>query len=250
MYKDESESLIIIDIETVSEYPSFTDLPDTWKKLWESKVQKIIPQQKSFEEFYKERAGVMAEFAKIVCISIGWVQTNEHQYLRIRSFSDEDEKELLLNFIQGIKSISAKNIKWSFAGHNIKEFDIPFICRRMLVHAIELPSFLKFQNMKPWEVEIFDTFHYWRFGDYKNYTSLDLLANALKIPSSKDDIDGSMIHDLYWTEDEFLKQSNIMKIINYCQKDIITTTNIIFRFKNMPLIPKGNICITDNVSVS
>lgn len=249
MYKSDSESFIVIDIETVSEYASYNDLSEKWKKLWEGKVNRILPEGTSFEKFYKERAGVMAEFSKIICISIGWVKTNDLSYLRIKSFSDPDEKDLLLNFIQGIKSISVKNIQWSFAGHNIKEFDIPFICRRMLIHSIELPSFLKFQNMKPWEVDIFDTFQYWRFGDYKNYTSLDLLATALQIPSSKDNIDGSMIHELYWIEDELQKQINILQIINYCQKDVITTTNVIFRLKNMPLISKGNICITDNLSV-
>ncbi|MEO5968157.1 MAG: ribonuclease H-like domain-containing protein [Ferruginibacter sp.] len=250
MYKSASESLIVIDIETVSEFASYNDLSSNWKKLWEAKIKKNLPEGVSVEQFYVDRAGVMAEFSKIICISIGWVQTNDTPYLRIKSFSDTDEKELLINFIQGIKSISAKNIRWSFGGHNIREFDIPFICRRMLIHSLELPPFLKFQNMKPWEIDVFDTFQYWRFGDYKNYTSLDLLATALSVPTSKDDIDGSMIHNLYWIDDELQKQMNILRIINYCQKDIITTTNIIFKLKNMPLIPKGNICITDNLSLA
>lgn len=250
MTKNHIESLIVIDIETVSEYQSYNDLDETWKKLWQAKICKNPAGNENYEQLYKERAGVMAEFSKIICISIGWLQTNDLQYLRVKSFSDPDEKDLLLNFIQGIKSISAKNIKWSFAGHNIKEFDLPFICRRMLVHSIELPEFLQFQNLKPWEVNVFDTFQYWKFGDYKNYTSLNLLANALKLPSSKDEIDGSMIHDLYWTDDALQKQVNMLNIISYCQNDVITTTNIIFKFKNMPPLQVGNICITDNLSVS
>ena len=126
--------------------------------------------------------------------------------------------------------MEANNNKWSFTGHNIKEFDIPFICRRLLINGLNIPPFLDFQNMKPWETNMVDTFQYWRFGDYKHYTSLKLLAAALNVPSPKDDIDGSMVGEVYWVE------KNLERIVTYCQKDVVTVANIILRFKHLPLL--------------
>jgi uncharacterized protein YprB with RNaseH-like and TPR domain len=232
------ENLILIDIETVPQSPQFDLLDNGWKQLWEEKTQRSIPDFTSAEEFYPQRAGVMAEFAKIVCISMGYFhkQGNVMQ-LRIKSFYGDDEKLLLQNFIATVNQIEAKNGKWSFAGHNIKEFDIPFICRRLLINSLPLPAYLNFQNMKPWDTNIVDTFQYWRFGDYKNYTSLKLLAAALGVPSPKDDIDGSMVAEVYW------KEKNIDRIATYCQKDVLTTANIILRFKKMPLLKEDEVVI-------
>ncbi len=175
----------------------------------------------------------MAEFAKVVCISMGYfVQVDGVRNLRIKSFYDSEETDLLNNFIQTLDQIEIKNKHWAFAGHNIKEFDIPFICRRLLINGIRIPKYLNFQNMKPWETNMVDTFQYWRFGDYKHYTSLKLLAAALQVPSPKDDIDGSMVGDVYW------KEHNLERIVTYCQKDVVTTGNIVLRFKNLPLLPE------------
>ena len=131
--------------------------------------------------------------------------------------------------------METNNNKWSFTGHNIKEFDIPFICRRLLINGLVIPPFLDFQNMKPWETNMIDTFQYWRFGDYKHYTSLKLLAAALNVPSPKDDIDGSMVGDVYW------KEKNLERIVTYCQKDVVTTANIVLRFKNLQLLNEGDV---------
>lgn len=232
------DNLLLIDIETVPQHPSFDLLTEDWQHLWEEKTQRSLPDFTSAAEFYPQRAGVMAEFAKIVCISIGYFtkQVSVLQ-LRLKSFYGEDEKKLLQEFITTVNQMEAKNNKWSFAGHNIKEFDIPFICRRLLINGLSIPAYLDFQNMKPWDTNTIDTFQYWRFGDYKNYTSLKLLAAALGVPSPKDDIDGSMVADVFW------KEKNIERIATYCQKDVVTTGNIILRFKNMELLKGDDVVI-------
>jgi 3'-5' exonuclease len=232
------ENLILIDIETVPQHPDFDLLNDEWKQLWQEKTQRSLPDFTSPAEFYPQRAGVMAEFAKIICISMGYFtkQGNVLQ-LRLKSFYGNDEKVLLQSFVTVLNQVETKNNKWSFAGHNIKEFDIPFICRRLLVNSLPIPAYLDFQNMKPWDTNMVDTFQYWRFGDYKNYTSLKLLAAAMGVPSPKDDIDGSMVADVYW------KEKNIERIVTYCQKDVVTTGNIILRFKNMELLKEEQVVI-------
>ena len=230
------ENLLLIDIETVSEYATFNELNEDWQELWQEKVQRQLPEETSPAEFYPQRAGVMAEFAKVICISVGYFRREGKAFrLRVKSFYGDDEKKLLQEFIEALKKMEVNNNKWSFTGHNIKEFDIPFICRRLLINGLSIPPFLDFQNMKPWETNMVDTFQYWRFGDYKHYTSLKLLAATLQVPSPKDDIDGSMVGDVYW------KEKNLERIAVYCQKDVVTTGNIILRFKNLPLLTDDEI---------
>ncbi|MBK7121485.1 MAG: ribonuclease H-like domain-containing protein [Chitinophagaceae bacterium] len=227
------ENLLLIDIETVSEYATFNELNKDWKQLWEEKVQRSLHEDTTAEAFYPQRAGVMAEFAKVICISVGYFKREGKELkLRVKSFYGDDEKMLLQDFMAALQKMEINNNKWSFTGHNIKEFDIPFICRRLLINGLTIPPFLDFQNMKPWETNMVDTFQYWRFGDYKHYTSLKLLAAALQVPSPKDDIDGSMVGDVYW------KEHNLERIVTYCQKDVVTTGNIVLRFKNLPLLPE------------
>jgi 3'-5' exonuclease len=231
-----TENLLFIDIETVSEKATYQNLTETWQELWTEKTQRILPSENTAAEFYEQRAGVMAEFAKVICISIGYFRyEGEVMQLRIKSFYADEEKKILQDFIATLNHMEIQNNKWCFAGHNIKEFDIPFLCRRLLINGMPIPEYIDFQNMKPWETNSIDTFQYWRFGDYKNYTSLKLLAAALGIASPKDDIDGSQVGTVYW------KENNLQRIVTYCQKDIITTANILLRFKNMPLIEHDNV---------
>jgi 3'-5' exonuclease len=235
------EHFLIIDIETVSEKKDFTHLADDWQTLWQEKVQKIVPENSTIEIFYNQRAAVMAEFAKIVCISIGYFNTQKELQFRVKSIAGRNEKEILELFIATITQLETIHKKWCFTGHNIKEFDIPFICRRLLINNLPIPSYLDFQNMKPWETNLIDTFQYWRFGDYKNYTSLKLLAASLQIPSPKDDIDGSMVGKVYWEEED------INRIANYCEKDVATVANIILKFKNKPLLTTDQIIFVNKV---
>lgn len=231
-----TQNLLFIDIETVSEKATYQNLTENWQELWTEKTQRILPSENTAAEFYEQRAGVMAEFAKVICISIGYFKyEGEVMQLRIKSFYADEEKKVLQDFIATLNQMEIQNNKWCFAGHNIKEFDIPFLCRRLLINGMPIPEYIDFQNMKPWETNSIDTFQYWRFGDYKNYTSLKLLAAALGIASPKDDIDGSQVGEVYW------KENDLQRIVTYCQKDIITTANILLRFKNMPLIEHNNV---------
>ena len=143
---------------------------------------------------------------------------------------------MLQSFIQTVNQLEASNNKWSFTGHNIKEFDIPFLCRRLLINDLPIPAYLDFQNMKPWETNLIDTFQYWRFGDYKNFTSLKLLAAALNVPSPKDDIDGSQVGHVYWNEND------LPRICTYCQKDVVATAQLLRRYRGEDLITED--CIT------
>ena len=225
------ENFLVIDIETVSAKPDFEELDSEWKHLWDEKVLRSLPESITSSEYYPQRAGIMAEFAKVVCISVGYFKKEkaEHQF-RVKSLFGHDEKELLQQFVKTINQLEAVHNRWCFTGHNIKEFDIPFLCRRLLINGIGIPAYLDFQNMKPWETNLVDTFQYWRFGDYKNFTSLKLLAAALNVPSPKDDIDGSMVGEVYW------KDKDLQRIATYCQKDVVTVANIVLRFRNLPLL--------------
>ncbi|MEJ7586283.1 MAG: ribonuclease H-like domain-containing protein [Ferruginibacter sp.] len=225
------EHLLVIDIETVSCKKDYESLDSAWQHLWEEKVNRSLPENVTAAEYYPLRAGIMAEFAKVVCISIGYFKKEKEQHqFRVKSIFKEQETELLQSFVSTVNQLEAVHKQWCFTGHNIKEFDIPFLCRRLLVNGLTIPVYLDFQNMRPWETHVVDTFQYWRFGDYKNYTSLKLLAAALNVPSPKDDIDGSMVGDVYWNDND------LQRIAVYCQKDVVTVANIIMRFKNLPLL--------------
>ena len=230
---------LIIDIETVPGVPHFQELPEEWKGLWMGKISKTVPENISPDESYADRAGIFAEFGRVVCISAGFFyrEKNEEIFFKIKSIAGNDEQELLKNFFDLVEKFREKRPRFSFAGHNIREFDIPFICRRTLANRMQLPAFLQFSGMKPWEVNMVDTLQFWKFGDFKNYTSLSLLTAVLGIPTPKDDIDGSMVRTVYYEE------KNISRIVDYCQKDVIAVANIILRFRNLPLLPAENISI-------
>ena len=232
------ENLFLIDIETVSGVQHFQLLDDEWKELWTEKILKTLPPGTSPEEYYPQRAAILAEFAKVICISTGYFKKeNDEWQLRIKSFYSENEKEVLESFIKMLHQLHSKNARWVFTGHNIKEFDIPFLSRRMMVNGISIPPYIDFQNMKPWETPVLDTLHLWRFGDYKHYTSLKLLAATLDVPSPKDDIDGSKVGEVFW------KEKDLKRIAVYCQKDVATVANVILKFKNLPLLKEEQIIL-------
>jgi len=234
------ENLLLIDIETVSEKEHYHLLDDNWKELWNEKTSRQLPAGTSPEEFYPMRAAILAEFAKVACISFGYFKKIDNEWqLRIKSLCSEDEEQLLNDFLITLKKLHLNNQRWILCGHNIKEFDVPFLCRRMLIKYIPLPSFLDFQNMKPWDTPVLDTLHLWRFGDYKHYTSLKLLAAVLGVPSPKDDIDGSQVGNVYW------KEKDLNRISIYCEKDVATVANIILRFKGLPLLREEQIIFVD-----
>ncbi len=241
MQKFQLENLFLIDIETVSEKEDFHLLDDVWKELWIGKISKSLPENTTAEQYYPMRAAILAEFAKVICISFGYFKKEKNEWqLRIKSLHAENENDLLLQFVETLKQLHSNNQQWIFTGHNIKEFDVPFLCRRMLVNGIAIPTFIDFQNMKPWETPVIDTLHLWRFGDYKHYTSLNLLAATLGVPSPKDDIDGSQVGHVYW------KEKDLTRIACYCEKDVATVGNIILKFKGMPLLKTEQIIFVRN----
>lgn len=229
-------NILFLDIETVSQQATYAELDAEWKELWDHKTRYLIknPETETSETIYS-RAAIYAEFGKIICISCGCIQGNGgDKKLVIKSYSTNDEKKLLADFAQMLGGWSGQADKYLCA-HNGKEFDYPYLCRRMIINGIEIPEVLKISGRKPWEVRHLDTLELWKFGDYKSYTSLKLLAKVLGIPSPKDDIDGSMVNEVYYV------QKDIERIIEYCQKDVITLTQILLRFHCEELIKPTNI---------
>jgi 3'-5' exonuclease len=229
-------NLLLLDIETVPQQPSFNLLESDWQSLWIDKISKTVPENFSPEESYR-KAGILAEFGKIICISTAFFYENDNKQiqLRVKSIYGDDEKEILEKFIILCDKVYQHNKHFQFAGHNIKEFDIPYICRRLLINHMALPEYLQLHDKKPWEVKMFDTLNWWKFGDNKNYVSLHLLASVLNIPTSKTDMDGSKVQDVYYQE------KNLLRIVEYCQKDVIVTANIILRFQNIALLKEEDI---------
>lgn len=225
-------NLMVIDIETVPQYGSYDEVPEHFQKLWDAKTQ-YQRKEETAAEFY-ERAGIWAEFGKIVCISMGIFTSARNPGLRVKSFASHDEKELLANFADLLVSQSPALI---LCAHNGKEFDFPYLCRRMLINGIKIPSQLELSGKKPWEINHLDTMELWKFGDYKNYTSLNLLAAIFGIPTSKDDIDGSMVGEVYWKDNE------LERICVYCQKDVVVTAQLLRKYRGEDLIPTENITI-------
>ena len=224
-------NLMVLDIETVPQYATHAEVPENLQELWEAKTQ-YQRKEATGEEFY-DRAGIWAEFGKIVCISVGIFLNGKRAGLRIKSFAGHDEKELLENFSKMLGSQPASII---LCAHNGKEFDFPYICRRMLINGVPFPPHLQIAGKKPWEINHLDTMELWKFGDYKNYTSLNLLTAIFNIPTSKDDIDGSEVGHVYWVEDD------LPRICTYCQKDVIATAQLIRRYRGEPLVQEE--CIT------
>ncbi len=235
------DRLLVLDIETVPQFASFEQLPEVWKDLWADKISKTMPENFSAADSYQQRAGIQAEFGKIICISTGFFYTDKggRMCFRLKSYAGDNETTLLQEFTKAVEKFHTSTPDMHFAGHNIKEFDIPYISRRMLINQLPLPSFLQFSGKKPWETNLIDTMQLWKFGDYKNYTSLHLLANCLGIETPKDGIDGSMVKDLYY------KEQNLKRIVEYCQKDVVAVAQIFLRFQQLPLLPKENIFIAE-----
>jgi DNA polymerase elongation subunit (family B) len=214
--------MLFIDIETVPLYPLFEKLDATGRELWEKKHKTLRIENESLKQSYESRAGIYAEFGKVICISVGVIFVNDsgRQSLKIKSFAGDDEKALLETFSTMLSTNYKLPDSCRLCGHNIREFDVPYLCRRMLIQNIPIPNVLNYSGKKPWEVNEIDTLQMWRFGDFKNYTSLRLLAYVLNIPTPKDDIDGSDVARVYWQE------NNLDRIVTYCQKDVLTVARL------------------------
>lgn len=222
--------VLFLDVETAPVVHKYSQLDTTMRNMWDSKFR--FQKEESPEEGYK-KAGIYAEFAKIICISVGILTEDK---FRVKSFYGDDEKKILTDFA-ALLNKHYNNKDKMLCAHNGKEFDFPFMARRMLINGVKLPKLLNIAGKKPWEIHHLDTMELWKFGDYKSYTSLNLLAAIFNIPTPKDDIDGSDVARVYWEE------KNIERIVTYCQKDVLTVAQLLLRFLNQPLIDDKNISI-------
>ena len=235
------DKILFLDIETVPQTALLSEMSDDLQHLWEEKFEAQkrrmpdrYPDGTDASESFSKEGGIYAEFGRVVCISVGMVYAKEGEsHFRLKSYAGEDEKALLTDFAQLLnKTISPEH---NLCGHNIKEFDIPYIARRMLINGIFLPDVLNVSSKKPWEVKFLDTLEMWRFGDYKNYTSLKLLTAIFGIPTPKDDIDGSQVAGVFYGE------KNINRIATYCEKDVLATAQLYHKLCGLPLIDEKNV---------
>jgi len=234
--KLQPQNILFLDIETVPEFENFSDLSKEMQELFAKKTQYQRKEDFTPEQFY-ERAGIWAEFGKIICISVGFFSSFEKERtFRIKSFFGDDEKQLLLDFKELLEDHFSKP-KHVLCAHNGKEFDFPFIARRMIINRIKLPNKLNLFGKKPWEIDHIDTLDLWKFGDYKHYTSLSLLTTILGIPSPKDDINGSQVGDVYY------KEKNLKRIVTYCEKDTLAIAQLLLRFSNFELLQENEIIV-------
>lgn len=232
----ELRDILFIDIETVASTDDYASVDERMKVQWSRRANFFRRDSKlTDEELFHERAGIYAEFGKIVCVAVGKYIDNESGGLSLRTkvYCHHSEADLLLDFKQMVEKFDASNLR--LCAHNGKEFDYPYLCRRMLINSIPLPAVLNLSGKRAWEVPHLDTMELWKFGDYKHYTSLDLLAALFHIPTSKDKIDGSQVNRVYHQE------KDLHKIAEYCRADVVVLAQLFLKLKGYPLIPDDNI---------
>ena len=225
------ETILFLDIETVPAYATYAELPECMRKCWDKKANVLKKNDEDTPESLYQRAGIYAEYGKIVCISVAYIRTDK---LRIKSFYGENEKDVLNDFADLLNRYFNASQHYLCA-HNGKEFDFPYLCRRMLIHKIPLPFLLNVSGKKPWETAFLDTMDMWRFGDYKNYTSLEVLALLFNIDTPKDDLDGSMVAQTYW------EHHDLERIKTYCEKDVLTIVQLYLSYQAKDLLKKEDI---------
>jgi predicted PolB exonuclease-like 3'-5' exonuclease len=231
-------NILFLDIETVPAYRALLDVPEKMRTLWEKKSSYLKKENETPGDLYA-RAGIFAEFGKIICICTGMIGLqDEKRVLRLKSFYAADERTLLLEFADLVNRLSQKK-EIDLCAHNGREFDFPYIARRMLINRLTLPALFDIAGKRPWEIRHIDTLELWKFGDHKHYTSLDLLTSVFEITSPKTDIDGSQVARVYW-EDHDLK-----RIVEYCRRDVIAIAQLLLRFKGEEMLDPENIVVID-----
>ncbi len=224
------EKVLFLDIETVPQVGNWQHLDEPTQNLWDKKTRLQRKDDFTAEEFYKQRGGIMAEFGKIICISVGIIEKSEK--IIIKSFYGDDEKQLLEEFGEIFNRPKLRDV--ILCAHNGKEFDFPWIARRFLINGMHPPKPFQLFGKKPWEIQHLDTMELWKFGDYKSYVSLELLAHVFGIPTPKDDIDGSMVASIYYIE------KDLFRIVQYCEKDVLTLANVFRRMRQENLLQKSD----------
>ena len=226
--------VLFLDIETVPVAPDYESMDDKLAYLWEKKSAWFRKDGEEPADVF-ERAGIYSEFGKIITISVGIVTGNtNNRSIRLKSFFGDDEVKLLEDFAVMLNNFCTGK-EALLCAHNGKEFDFPYIERRMLIHGLNIPAILDNAGKKPWEINLLDTMELWKFGDYKHYTSLELITTLLNIPTPKDDIDGSMVATVYW------KDKDLNRIVEYCEKDVIALIQVFLKFRGEKLVPDSAI---------
>lgn len=236
-FRKSAKNFLLLDIETVAAYDSYDNLPERMQKLWDKKAITLRKGDEitSSATYFYDRSAIYSEFGKVICIAFGafyWDENDEIAF-KVRSFSGDDEVKLLQEFKTLIEKYPAD--KLVLCAHNGKEFDFPFLCRRMLIHGIQIPKALQISGKKPWEILHQDTMEMWKFGDYKNYTSLDLLAAIFNIPGSKDEMSGDQVTRVYYEE------RDLSKICRYCREDVVVLAQVYLKLRGYDVVNGNNI---------
>lgn len=226
------EKILFLDIETAPQHPSYKEVPEAFQKLWDTKAKRIVSETETPADVYKQ-AGIYAEYGKVVCITIGMFSG---KIFRLKAFYGDDEKVILDDFSKLLEKQFNTDSHFLCA-HNGKEFDFPFLARRILVNGLKIPRLLDNAGKKPWEVRHLDTMELWKFGDYKSYTSLNLLAEIFGIPSPKGDMDGSMMYKVYWEDKDW------DRIVKYNHRDVLTVAQVFLKFKGEKLIEEKDVVV-------
>ncbi len=240
-FRSQLKNILFIDIETAAQSADFENIDDRLQKHWERKASFLKNDDNlTAAEMYVDRAAIYAEYGKVICISFGGFYEDEGELkLRVSSFCGDDEKQILTDFIKITEKHRAKN-NLLLCAHNGKEFDFPYLCRRIVLNGMALPNILQLSGKKPWNIPHLDTLEMWKFGDYKHFTSLDLLAALFDIPSSKQDIDGSMVSHTYHVD------KDIDKINRYCLADVVVLAQLYLRMNTHDLLPEEKIQVLEN----
>ena len=235
------EKMMFIDIETAGQTATSLELSEKMQSLWSSRSEILrghlgdkYPDNKgkSDEDLFQAKSALQAEFGRIISITIGLIKfVDGEPVANLASYSGEDEVDILTRVFTAITKMEKTGIK--VVGHNIKRFDIPFICKRAFINGISLPTTLQVWDKKPWETALIDTSELWSFGAWQEgFTSLDLLATVLGIDSPKSDINGSQVHEAYYN-------GQILRIEEYCQRDVVTVMQILLALSNLNHIDKS-----------
>jgi DNA polymerase elongation subunit (family B) len=238
-FRKKVRNVLFVDLETIASHGAYEQLSPRMRQLWDKRAATIRKRAdyESFttEELYYEQAGISAEFGRIVCIAFGAVYFNEQDEpaLKVSSLSGDDEREMLLAFKALLGRYNQEQLV--LCAHNGKEFDFPFLCRRMLLNGIELPRSLQLSGKRPWEILHQDTMELWKFGDYKSYTSLDLLAAIFDIPGSKIEMSGDQVTRVYYEEND------LEKIGRYCREDVVVLAQLYLKMHLQPVVREENI---------
>lgn len=220
--------ILFLDIETVPQAEDWSHLDEQTQYLWDKKTKNQRKDDVTAEDFFVDRGGIMAEFGKIICISIGMLEKNNE--LKIKSFYGDNEKDLLLEFCEIFNTPRLRDV--ILCAHNGKEFDFPYITRRLLINGIQPPVIFQMFGKKPWEIPHLDTLELWKFGDWKSFASLELLAHIFYVPTPKDDIDGSQVTSVYYQD------KDLLRIVKYCEKDVLTLCNVFRRMRQEDIIKR------------